>query len=105
VKHRVTHGLSIDDARRVVDEAFAHYRQRYAAFRPTLHWVANDVAEVAFVALGVRVEGTLHLRPGAIELEVDVPLPLRPFGARAVAAVEREVARWANATAVTGEGL
>jgi hypothetical protein len=36
------------------------------------------------------------LLPGALEVAVDIPLPLRAFRDRAVAAVEREVGRWAG---------
>lgn len=96
MKHTVAHGLPTDVARRVVDDAFSHYRERFGAYRPALRWTDADTAEVSFSALGLRVGGTLRLLPGALEVAVDIPLPLRAFRGRAVAAVEREVGRWAG---------
>jgi hypothetical protein len=90
----VTHDLAPEQTRVAVERAFAHYRSKYAQYKPSLKWLDASRAEVAFSAKGVVVRGTLELRADRIVMDAKVPILLRPFTKKAVAKVESEMAKW-----------
>ena len=90
----VPHKLDNGGARAVVERAFEHYQSKYSSYKPRLKWLDDGRAEVHFTAKGVTLNGTLGLHPGKIVLDAKVPLLLRPFTKKAVAAVESEIHRW-----------
>ena len=90
----VTHELTPADARAAVERAFAHYKAKYAQYKPSLRWLDAARAEVAFSAKGVVVRGTLKLEAERLVMDAKVPLLLRPFTKRAVAKIESEMAKW-----------
>jgi hypothetical protein len=94
VKHRVTHDLHLDLARRAAHRALTGYLERFAKFQPRLTWQGEDQAQIVFSALGATVHGTVELSAGAIDIDIDVPLLLAPFRARAIEVVEREILSW-----------
>lgn len=93
-RHVVQHPLSVERAREVTQQAFEHYRERFARYRPELRWLAPYEAEVSFAVGGYALHASLELVPGAIALELDAPSVLRVFRSRAIAVVEREVQHW-----------
>lgn len=99
MKHVLAHDLSPEVARKVAREAFAAYRVRYAKYRPTMTWVDDDRAELSFTAKGITLRGSCELIPGAVVCDLRVPVIFRPFKARAVAVVERELASWSERVA------
>ena len=64
--------------------------------------IEYTVSELAFAlkrtveqAYGlVRLRGEMEITPGTIEMELDVPLLLRPFRKRALAIVDEETRGW-----------
>ena len=93
MKHFIGHPLSAADAKRVIEDAFTDYAQRFAKYTPRLQWLSEDAARVGFQAMGRELEGGVRLLQGGLEIELDVPLLLRPFTGRAKQAIEHEVLR------------
>ena len=90
----VPHKLDDAGARLAVEKAFDHYRSRYAAYKPRLKWLDAERAEIGFSAKGVSLQGTIALHPGKIVMDAKVPLLLKPFTKKAVAAIESEMHKW-----------
>jgi len=72
----------------------AHYQDTLGKHAPHVHWRDEWTAEVSFRAAGRTFDGSVHVGPEALDLEMDVPLIARPFQRRALALIEREVAKW-----------
>ncbi len=90
----VSHKHDQEGARAAVDRAFEHYKNRYASYKPRLKWLDDERAELSFTAKGVTIHGSLALVPGKIVMNAKVPILLRPFTKKAVAAVEGEMTKW-----------
>lgn len=94
MKHTVHHDLNDDEAKTAVLRAMAQYRERYAEYSPSMLWSDDRRADLGFCFKGYRLSGHLELRPSAVDLDVDVPLPLRMFKRMAIAALDTEVRRF-----------
>ena len=49
---------------------------------------------MAFSIKGCHLKPRIRLRPGAIDVEIDIPFLARPFEGKARARIERELALW-----------
>lgn len=94
MKHSVPHDLDPETARRVAEKAWASYQQRFSEYSPTINWTSQQRAEVGFSAKGINLKGALELKPGEIELDLDVPFLLRPFKGKAISVIEEEIKKW-----------
>lgn len=94
MRHRVSHGLSEEAAKQVVQKAIDKYAERFARYKVQGRWTDERTVVVGFAARGKHLEGTVRLEPSAIVFEMDVPLLLRPFTGRATAKIDEHVARW-----------
>jgi hypothetical protein len=94
MKHVIQHDLDMPTAKQVTDRAFAAYQERYPDYQPTLSWVSDRRADVAFSARGIKLGGSMSLEPGSIALDLDVPFLFRPFQKKAVEVIDREVRVW-----------
>jgi hypothetical protein len=94
VKHVVQHSLSKADAKRAIEAAWASYSQRLAKYGPRLQWLNEDQGRVNFTVRGKDFEGGFRIADRTFELELDVPLLMRPFVKPATAAIDREVGKW-----------
>ena len=56
--------------------------------------VGADEAIVTFSIRGFNLKPRIRIRPGAIDVEMDIPLLARPFEGKARARIERELALW-----------
>ncbi len=101
-KHSVPHDLDPATARRVADKAWESYSRRFEKYRPQIRWVTDERAEVSFSAKGMHLNGELDIRPASIDMELDVPLLLRPFRKLAMSVIDEEVRKWV-AKAKAGE--
>ena len=81
----------------MLDEAQAEYARRFPKYAPRLQWLGADQARVAFHAMGREIEGTVRVFERGLEVDLEVPLLLRPFVGPAKHAIEREVTRLASA--------
>ena len=103
MEHRLKHEFDGPQAKRIADRVFAAYQDKYAKYSPTLRWLDDDRAEASFTAKGMTLKGEIELLPGALALRLEVPLLLRPFKAKALAIIDRELEFCAEA--VTTHGL
>jgi hypothetical protein len=94
VRHSVAQPLDLAAARLLVERAFAHYRDRYPAYRLKLGWPTPQQAELALTARGRQLTARLALAVNQATVELDVPLVFWPFQAAACRAIDREVDRW-----------
>ena len=94
MKQTIAHDLSMELARLAARSALAHYQTRFAHAHITPAWHGPDEAVVTFSLRGFHLKPRIHLRAGAIEVEMDVPFLARPFETRARARIERELALW-----------
>lgn len=96
MKHRVPHDLSPELAKAAANKAFASYAKRFAEYRPVMHWLDQTRSETRFTVKGLRLTGTIELAPHEILIDVGVPLLLRPFKAKAIEVIEREIRVWVD---------
>ncbi|KYF76204.1 polyhydroxyalkanoic acid system family protein [Sorangium sp. So ce388] len=94
MKHTVHHDLNDEEAKKAVLRALAQYCDRYAEYSPSMLWSSERSAELGFCVKGFKLAGRLDLRPRTVDLEIDVPLPLRLFKRMAIAAIDAEVRRF-----------
>jgi len=102
MKHTVTHDLDQETARRVAQKAWESYSERFAKYEPRISWKNDDHAEIGFSAKGIRLDGTLKLRKGEIEMDLDVPFILKVFQKKALQVIDEEIRKWV-AKAKVGE--
>lgn len=94
MKHVVKHHLSDELAEKATKRAWESYKERFAEYSPQATWQGHRHADVQFTVKGVKLKGTFDLEPGGIALDLEVPLLLRPFKAKAIDAIEREIQKW-----------
>ena len=94
MKHVIKHTLTPELARKVTRKAFDAYAERFKEYNPEVDWKTEDRAEISFRAKGIRLQGTLELKPSAVELELEVPMLLRPFRGRAIGIIDEEIRGW-----------
>ena len=94
MKHLVSHSLDAATARKVTDQAWASYQERYSQYQPQANWTSETHADVQFSVKGVTLKGSIDLEPKAVALDLDVPFLLRPFKGQAIAVIEREIRVW-----------
>jgi len=94
VKHSIPHDLDSSTVQKVATLALNQYATQFAQYDPKIEWKGANQAEILFKAAGATLKGSLQLRSDAIELELDVPLLLRPFRTKAIQVLEDEVKVW-----------
>lgn len=94
MKHTIEHDLTDQEAKLATERAIAQYREQYAEYQPFLEWRDERRADLGFTVKGMKLKGSMELRPGAVEVDLDVPLLLRPFRGVALAAIDKEVRRF-----------
>jgi hypothetical protein len=94
MKHVIPHDLEMSLAKRVADRAFAEYKSRFPDYQPSLQWVSEQRAHIAFSAKGLKLAGAMLIEARTIALELDVPFLFRPFQKAAIEVIEREVNVW-----------
>jgi len=94
MKHVIKHDLSPELAKKATVKAFESYKAKFADYNPTDKWVTENKAEISFSAKRMTLNGGVELRPGEIELELEVPFIFRVFSGRAMKIVEEEIREW-----------
>lgn len=94
MKHRVPHDLGQDAARKATEAAWNAYSQRFAKYSPTCTWTTQNRADIGFTAKGIKLHGTIEVLPDGIDLDLDVPLLLRPFKGTAISVIDEEIKKW-----------
>lgn len=94
IEHRLTHDLSAETAKRCLEKALEGYASRFPDYRPTYTWRSPEEVAISFSAKGMTLKGGVKLRPGAMEIDLDVPLLLRPLKGTAIRVIEDEFRKW-----------
>ena len=94
IGHFLPHDLDPTQARALVEAAFGFYRSRYPRAKISLAWNSDETATVGFGARGFSFHGTVLLRPGGIELELELPFVFRVFHKQALRVVDAEAKKW-----------
>jgi hypothetical protein len=94
VKHSFRHGMKMEEARRIADMAWESYRGRFERFGPSLEWIADYTAQIGFSAGGFKLRGAMEIKPGKIDISLDVPVVFRVFKKRAVSVIQKEIREW-----------
>jgi hypothetical protein len=94
MKHHVPHDLGKPLAKKAAVAAFDAYRQRFGKYHPTAQWIREDKADISFDVAGKKLKGSLEVKDSTIDMELDVPLLLRPFQGHAIGVIETEINRW-----------
>jgi hypothetical protein len=94
MKHVIKHRLGQEAARKTVLAAWNEYQSRFSKYKPLLNWQSENRATVGFDAKGFSFRGNFAINPASIDVDLEVPLIMRPFKGIALAAVEREIERW-----------
>ncbi len=94
MNHEVPHDLDMALAHRCVEKAFESYSARFSDYSPTMTWASESLAKVGFNAKGLKLNGSIAIKPKTIELELEVPFLLRIFKAKAMEVIEEEIRMW-----------
>lgn len=94
MKHSVRHDLGQQRARKVAESAFASYREKFAKYEPKATWVSEHRAEISFVIKGFTLKGSMEVLADSIDMDLEVPLLLRPFRGTALGYIEAEINEW-----------
>jgi hypothetical protein len=94
VHQTIAHDLGEKKAKQAITAAHRYYARRYSKYKPRMHWESRNRAALTFVATGMTVNATADVKPSSIDVEVEVPLLLRPFRKKALQIIEREIRSW-----------
>ena len=94
MKASIKHDLPPEQLRLAVRKFAEVYVQRFHEYGATAEWLTDDLVEVRFKVKGVKLAGSLDLKPKELGLEMNVPLPFHLFKNRAMRAIEEEVTPW-----------
>ena len=94
MNHSVPHDLSHDLAHQVAQKAVESYAAQFTKYQPQSSWSGADRCEINFTVNGFKRAGAIDLRPGSIDIDLQVPLLLRLFKTQAIAVIEREIQLW-----------
>jgi hypothetical protein len=94
IAHTVPHDVGRDLAKKATVAAMDSYSDKYGAYSPKTTWTGDYTATVAFHVKGLSLDGKIEVREREIALSMDVPFLLRPFKARALSIIEREIGAW-----------
>lgn len=100
--HVVAHDLGRDLAKKATIAAIDTYVKRFEQYNPRTTWTGDYQATVALRVKGIHLEGRMDIRDAEIAMNLDVPFVLRPFRARALSIIDREIGVW-MAKAKAGE--
>jgi hypothetical protein len=96
MEHRVKHDLGRALARRATEAALKEYSEMFAEYEPRTTWHADDSARVAFTVKGMSLKGAIGVHEHHISIDLDVPFLLKPFRAKALDVIEREIRKWVD---------
>ena len=94
MKHQIAHDLDASMAKEVAVRAFEAYQKRFVDYRPTMQWTGDKDARIEFNVKGLKLQGSIGIRPSTIDLDLDVPFVFRLFKNKALEVIEREVRSW-----------
>jgi hypothetical protein len=94
LQHTVPHALGLTRAREVLEQAFAHYQERYPHANMQRQWHGDREAQVELKVGGFKLHPRISLGETHVAVEMDVPLLARPWVPRIKERIEREIGQW-----------
>lgn len=94
IEHSLSHDLSPELAKRCLEKALEGYAAKFPDYHPTYTWKGSDEVGISFSAKGLTLKGGVKLRPGAMQIDLDVPFLLRPLKGTAIKVIEDEFRKW-----------
>ena len=95
LSHRLTHGLGLEQAKKLALEAWEQNRVVFARNEPELEWTGPYSAMVKWTSrFGNRYQCSVELKDRVALLQMDIPLLARPFKDVGLAMVEKELSNW-----------
>ena len=94
MKHIIKHDLDPALARKVAEKASERYTEKFAKYDAKTTWVNDDRADITFKVKGVSASASVEMAPGQIEVDMNVPLILRPFKKMAISVVDETIQKW-----------
>lgn len=94
MQHRVPHSLTKEEAKAVVEKAWAHYSERFSAWGPSINWLSEEQALVGLTLKGKRLEAKFRIDQESYFVEAEIPFLLRPFQGLAIKRIDQEVQKW-----------
>ncbi len=92
--YSVKHDLGKDKAKQATEAAYDSYKERFAKYSPTADWVGPYSCDISFNAKGIKLKGNLKVMEHSIDMELHVPLLLRPFKKMALGIISEEIQKW-----------
>jgi hypothetical protein len=92
--YSVKHDLGKDKAKQVTEAAYNSYKERFAKYSPTADWVGPYSCDITFTAKGIKLRGNLSVTDTTVDMDLQVPLLLRPFKKMALGIVSDEIEKW-----------
>jgi len=92
--YSVKHDLGKEKAKQVTEAAYNSYKERFAKYSPTADWVSPYSCDITFTAKGIKLRGNLTVTENSVDMELNVPLLLRPFKKMALGIVTDEIKSW-----------
>lgn len=96
MKHTIETGLDLSLAKKAIDGAMEAYKARFAEYGPRFEWRSETRGEFGFRAKGVALGGTIDVRDGKIDVDMEVPFLFRIFQGKAMEVIEGEVRVWVD---------
>ena len=95
MEYKVKHGLS-DRAqvRTVVEKAYEAYKQRLANYNPSIKWVSDSAAEIAFSVKGMSMDTKFAIDDSELCITGKIPWLFKPFEKKILDVVGSEVDKW-----------
>jgi hypothetical protein len=94
IEHSIKHDLDPATAKKCLEKALDAYKARFPEYSPTATWVGDNEVRIQFSAKGLTLKGGIKLKPGALEMDLDVPLLLRPLKGVALGVIEEQFRKW-----------
>lgn len=97
--HTVSHALGQARAHQVLDEACAHYAERYPLARIQSAWSDPGTGKVDMHVGGFHLRAQVAVTERELTVDLDVPLLARPWVPKIRARIDREIDFWVNKNA------
>lgn len=94
MKQTIQTGLDIPNSKKAIDKAMEAYSARFAEYQPRFAWKGETLGEFGFSAKGLQLQGSMNVREGAIDVDMDVPFLLRVFQGKAMEVIQEQVSFW-----------
>lgn len=94
MKHTIDTGLDLTRSKKAIDKAMEEYSARFADYNPRYEWTSDTAGEFGFSATGIKLGGTIVVREGKVDVDMNVPFVFRIFQGQAMKLIQEQVELW-----------